>query len=614
MRSRRWSPCVACKAYGNRCSQARPCARCVKIGRNCTNLDDMDRSEGNARQTVVIVAERPMRFQPSLSIGDETMPMIQLPPELLWASIELMKNMAIGHDVAALAHFFASMHISECTELFHAMNRASSLGSRFDPPDLPSQQRDHPGSSSSGMDTDSNDFQYWGMETGTASFRTTFDPASRCRRAIITNARQASFYGVHPEEFQVNVPDHQSPEAQKRPRQIIGHYPRFHAPTSARAAQSARAVEQAAQTRISARIATARPPSRRPRLVFPPPPSPPPPRPGSRRRRSHRDRGIASRSGQTRSHRDRVRPVASRSYRDRVEIASRSGQTDRVEIASRSRRDRVEIASRSHRDRIEIGSDPKTLGKLDNSPCRCGRALTAPPFSRRGDEPLTTAASPRRVGRKEGGRGGTTSEQQRSLLSARHAAVGWGGCRGAGAVRRPAAALPHRRDGRGRAVPLRLRGRALPRGGLGRALHPPAHGRQVRDGGGRERGRERLEGEGGEDSAELFILPPWAAGALGRPAETPAPRPSGSAESAGAASESAGAASESAGAASESTQRRARADRRAGRRRLAAAAQAAGLGARAPGLAHRTAWGLGWEGGERQEGSEGGGRGGPRHK
>ena len=356
MRSRRWSPCVACKAYGNRCSQARPCARCVKIGRNCTNLDDMDRSEGNARQTVVIVAERPMRFQPSLSIGDETMPMIQLPPELLWASIELMKNMAIGHDVAALAHFFASMHISECTELFHAMNRASSLGSRFDPPDLPSQQRDHPGSSSSGMDTDSNDFQYWGMETGTASFRTTFDPASRCRRAIITNARQASFYGVHPEEFQVNVPDHQSPEAQKRPRQIIGHYPRFHAPTSARAAQSARAVEQAAQNRISGRIATARRAVAPPPPRLPAPPLSPAPSAGLAQapiasRSGHRieigSDEIASRSGQT----GRIE-IVSGSRRDRVEIGSDRSRRDRVEIASRSRRDSIEIASRSHRDRV----------------------------------------------------------------------------------------------------------------------------------------------------------------------------------------------------------------------------------------------------------------------
>ena len=210
MRSRCWSPCVSCKAYGKRCSQSRPCTRCVKSGRQCTRLD-IALSESDPRQTAAIVAERPMRFFPMFMIGDETLPVIQLPSELHWVSVDLMKNMAVGHDVEALTWFFTTMNLSDSSALYHAVNHAASLGSSLGTPfssaKPPTPQLRARSTSQDDykddMETDGADSQFWNMETGIASFRTTFDPVSRRRRAIIANARQTSFYGVHPEEFQV---------------------------------------------------------------------------------------------------------------------------------------------------------------------------------------------------------------------------------------------------------------------------------------------------------------------------------------------------------------------------------------------------------------------------
>ena len=160
---------------------------------------------------MAVVAERPIRFYSSLSIENETMPMIQLPSELLWASVELMKNMAIGHDVEALTQFFSSMNISDSHALFHAMSSAASFGNSLTPP---TSAKAHTLSTFPlpATETDAETFVaeslFWDMETGIASFRTTFDPVSRRRCAIIANSRQAAFYGVHPEEFQVLISAH----------------------------------------------------------------------------------------------------------------------------------------------------------------------------------------------------------------------------------------------------------------------------------------------------------------------------------------------------------------------------------------------------------------------
>jgi hypothetical protein len=215
MRSKCWSPCVSCKAYGHRCSQSRPCTRCVKSGRQCTKLEDV-LFETDPLQTAAVVAERPMRFYPRLSIGDETIPIIRLPSDLHWFSADLMKNMAVGHDVDALTYFFTTMNLSDSSALYHAVNHAASLGSSLVPPSPVKPQAPSPAKPQAPQirarstshdepqdETDGAESRFWDMETGIASFRTTFDPESRRRLSVIANARQANFYGVHPEEFQV---------------------------------------------------------------------------------------------------------------------------------------------------------------------------------------------------------------------------------------------------------------------------------------------------------------------------------------------------------------------------------------------------------------------------
>ena len=119
-----------------------------------------------------------------------------LAPGMFWASIELMKHQTIGHEVDSLCQFFASLTAQDSSALSLAINGANS-GHHKSADDLKASQ---------GFACDRQDLgadsEFWDMETGTASFRTTFDPISRRRRDIIANARHAFMYGVHPEEFQ----------------------------------------------------------------------------------------------------------------------------------------------------------------------------------------------------------------------------------------------------------------------------------------------------------------------------------------------------------------------------------------------------------------------------
>jgi hypothetical protein len=155
----------------------------------------------------MIPAQRPLDFRLKLTMRDESMPVVELAPELLWASIELMRNMALGHDVDSLAQFFASLTFLDCSALSIAIKSAAELGRSTIQPSFITPNAFQ----GAARDDEGDHSQFWAMETGTASCRTTFDPVSRCRRAIIANACQASFYGIHPEEFQARCASRELP-------------------------------------------------------------------------------------------------------------------------------------------------------------------------------------------------------------------------------------------------------------------------------------------------------------------------------------------------------------------------------------------------------------------
>ncbi len=135
--------------------------------------------------------QRPLNFRPNVTVGNETMPRVELASNMLWASIELMKNMAMGHDVDSLAKFFATLTVHDCSLLSRAMNSAAALG----------QSTIQIAANIPSAAVEGYRPQNWDTDTVTASFRAAFDPISHHRRAIIANARQASLYGMHPEEF-----------------------------------------------------------------------------------------------------------------------------------------------------------------------------------------------------------------------------------------------------------------------------------------------------------------------------------------------------------------------------------------------------------------------------
>ena len=160
--------------------------------------------------SAVIPAQRPLSFRPKFVIGDESMPVVGLAPGMLWASIELMKHMATGHEVDSLGQFFASLTVNDCSALSLAINGAgaAALGMGMVRPAadvLTAIQGAAP------YRRVAEDFKFWNMATGSASFSTTFDSMSSRRRDIIANALHASVYRVHPEEFQARCASRELP-------------------------------------------------------------------------------------------------------------------------------------------------------------------------------------------------------------------------------------------------------------------------------------------------------------------------------------------------------------------------------------------------------------------
>ena len=125
------------------------------------------------------------------------MPVVALVPGMLWASIELMKNMVMGHEVNSLGQFFASLTVHDCSALSLAIDEATALGLEYCRGSVQLVPK-----GVHGTDQQSKISEFWNMETGTASIRITFDCISGRRRDITANARHAFMFGVHPEEFQ----------------------------------------------------------------------------------------------------------------------------------------------------------------------------------------------------------------------------------------------------------------------------------------------------------------------------------------------------------------------------------------------------------------------------
>jgi hypothetical protein len=197
---RTWAPCLSCKANGKNCTQQRPCSRCLKSARPCIRLGQATTTDFSP---AVIPAQRPLSFQLKFAIGAEPTTEVALAPGMIWAKIELMKHQGFGHSIDSLSQFFASLTVHDCAAISLVINGADELGrctvQSAAKKAFQADRREAEGS------------EFWGMETGTASFRTTFDPMIRRRRDIIANARHASMYGMHPEEFQARCASRELP-------------------------------------------------------------------------------------------------------------------------------------------------------------------------------------------------------------------------------------------------------------------------------------------------------------------------------------------------------------------------------------------------------------------
>ena len=205
MKAAKRAPCIACIAYGGRCSDFRPCKRCVKLSRACSPVAQLEmhsdaqaEKDRSSRQSAASAVERPLAYSPSICINENTLPIPALPMQVEWAGPQITKFSALGHDVSFLSDFFASLSIQECTVLVQAMDAAATVAGR---------NLQYCMTSASSMDQSRHSHIKDALplcieDTDNAAFICTcYDPSSRRRRAIVANSRRAAYFHMHCEEM-----------------------------------------------------------------------------------------------------------------------------------------------------------------------------------------------------------------------------------------------------------------------------------------------------------------------------------------------------------------------------------------------------------------------------
>ena len=191
--------CVPCLAYGHRCSESRPCKKCIKSNRDCVSARDVfiTNSEPNFSTAV----ERPLQFKSIMTLDKSTANRINGCPGFGWAFAQIRRFTSLGYRVEFLEQLFSSLSIFECSEINDAIDNTRGLFSI---------------TSQSGVEwSDSSRFQVVSedtklqcdgglclseMEGSNAIICTSLDPSSSCR-TILANPSHAALFGVHCEEF-----------------------------------------------------------------------------------------------------------------------------------------------------------------------------------------------------------------------------------------------------------------------------------------------------------------------------------------------------------------------------------------------------------------------------
>ena len=114
-----FTQCGACMVYGNKCSEYRPCTRCIKLSRPCLRTVQWTSSERS------VFIERPIvQSSTTLQINYSSLPSITC--EIKWAKQVLSRTLQLGYRIDRISQSLASLTLEQHNHISAAMTLASS--------------------------------------------------------------------------------------------------------------------------------------------------------------------------------------------------------------------------------------------------------------------------------------------------------------------------------------------------------------------------------------------------------------------------------------------------------------------------------------------------------
>ena len=198
-RAKTYSPCVACLAYGKRCSDTRPCSRCIKLSNPCIRAAKVSNRNRESDHEGI---ERPIA-QPgnvlAINTNGRTHLVLELSHTPDWFSKQLIRMAAKGHKIDDLASLLVT--ITKCFDIGHALSLAKAMTQNCMALQY-SQANGPPETSATSFFLQSSQRACELSTDADVGFLSIiFDPLSRRRQQLHANPRMADLFGMHHEEF-----------------------------------------------------------------------------------------------------------------------------------------------------------------------------------------------------------------------------------------------------------------------------------------------------------------------------------------------------------------------------------------------------------------------------
>ena len=198
MKAKIYVPCVSCLAYRRKCSEVRPCSRCLRNSNECTRVYGTE----SVTLTAATRVDRPaISTNPVLELAprDNFVPLNKYVVGISWGLQQLMKFSARGHPIDNLAKFLMSQYftknlvtISEViqsskklADAIHTNTELKAVDNNFT-------------ASNSHMDGSES---MWDINIDVGFVSISFDTVSGKRRRVLANPRMAQLLGMHNEEY-----------------------------------------------------------------------------------------------------------------------------------------------------------------------------------------------------------------------------------------------------------------------------------------------------------------------------------------------------------------------------------------------------------------------------